>query len=172
MKIIITGGSGYIGAQLSQYLAIVGEQVIPVCFPSVPGNDSWKSKMFAIIEGDLQLDQTIAEIVETKPDVIIHLVSLDHHDSEKAPDIVNNINVMPTWRLLDACTKNGLKKFIYFSTVQVYGHLPNAIIDEKQPTNTTNTYALTHLISEEIGDHYNRKTATNVISIRLSNSYG
>jgi nucleoside-diphosphate-sugar epimerase len=172
MKIVITGGNGYIGAQLSQFLANNGEQVIPVCFPTIPENESWKNKMFAILKGDLRQDETIFEIAELKPDVIIHLVSLDHFDSEKEPGYVNNINVLPTWRLLDAFTKNGLKKFIYFSTIQVYGKLPNAIINEKQPLNTVNTYGLTHLLSEQICDHYNRKTATNIISIRLSNSYG
>lgn len=172
MKIVITGGNGYIGARLSQFLANKGEQVIPVCFPSIPEDEGWRSKMFAILKGDLRQDKTISEIAELKPDVIIHLVSLDHFDSEKAPGLVNNINVLPTWRLLDACTKNDLKKFIYFSTIQVYGKLSNAIIDETQPVNTVNTYGLTHLLSEQICDHYNRKTATNVISIRLSNSYG
>lgn len=172
MKIVITGGNGYIGARLSQYLADKGEQVIPVCFPSIPEDEVWVSKMFSILKGDLRLDETIAEIAELKPDVLIHLVSLDHFNSEKEPGFVNNINVLPTWRLLDACTKIGLKKFIYFSTIQVYGKLPNTVIDEKHPVNTINTYGLTHLLSEQICDHYNRKTETNVISIRLSNSYG
>lgn len=172
MKIVITGGNGYIGARLSQFLAINGEEVIPVCFPSIPEDEDWRSKMFAILKGDIRQDETIAEIAELMPDIIIHLVSLDHFDSEKAPDFVNSINVLPTWRLLDACTKNGLKKFIYFSTIQVYGKLPNIIIDETLLTNTVNTYGLTHLLSEQICDHYNRKTESNVISIRLSNSYG
>lgn len=172
MKIIITGGNGYIGARLSQFLANRGEKVIPLCFPSIPEDEAWVSKMFTILKGDIRHDKTIDEIVGLKPDVIIHLVSLDHYDSDKAPELVNDINVLPTWRLLDACTKNGLKKFIYFSTIQVYGKLPNSIIDETQTIKTVNTYGLTHHLSERICDHYNRKTETNIISIRLSNSYG
>lgn len=172
MKIVITGGNGYIGARLCLYLANEGNQVIPVCFPFAPKNEDWNSKMFAILEGDIRQDETITKIAELTPDVIIHLVSLNHFDSEKEPGFVNDVNVLPTWRLLDACTKNGLKKFIYFSTIQVYGKLPNSIIDETYPVKTVNTYGLTHLLSEQICDHYNRKTLTNVISVRLSNSYG
>ena len=172
MKIVVTGGNGYIGARLCQYLAHKGEQVIPLCFSSVPEDEEWKDIMFAILQGDICQEETIAKIAALKPDVIIHLVSLDHHDSEKEPGLVNQVNVLPTWRLLDSCTKNGLKKFIYFSTMQVYGILPNEIIDENYPVNTVNTYGLTHLLSEQICDHYNRKTATNIISVRLSNSYG
>jgi len=172
MKILITGGSGYIGARLSLFLANKGYQVIPLCFPSMPDDEAWRKKMYEILTGDLRHDNTIVKIFCLKPDIIIHLVSLDHFDSEKEPELVNNINVLPTWRLLDTCTKNGLIKFIYFSTIQVYGKLPNSIIDETQKVKTVNTYGLTHHLSEQICDHYNRKTNTNVISIRLSNSYG
>lgn len=172
MKIVITGGSGYIGARLCESLAKEGNQIIPVCYSSLPKNEVWKSKMFTILEGDLRQDETISKIAELAPDILIHLVSLDHFDSEKAPKFVSEINVLPTWRLLDECTKIGLKKFIYFSTIQVYGKLPNLTIDEQYPTNTINAYGLTHHLSENICDHFNRNSSTNVISVRLSNSYG
>ncbi len=172
MKVVITGGNGYIGARLSQYLANRGDQVIPVCFPGVPNNEVWKNKMFTTIEGDLRDDTIIKQISDFNPDAIIHLVSLDHFDSEKDPKYVNDINVLPTWRLLDAGVKIGLKKFIYFSTIQVYGKLPDEIINEEQPIVPTNTYGLTHYLSERICDHYNRNFSTDVISVRLSNSYG
>ncbi len=172
MKIAITGGNGYIGARLSRYLADEGNLVIPVCFPSAPKNEEWKSKMAVIIEGDLRQDGTILKIAELNPDIIIHLVSLDHFESEKEPELVNAVNVLPTWRLLDTFTNSGLKKFIYFSTIQVYGKLSNSVIDESFPVNTINNYGLTHHLCERICDHFNRKTATNVISVRLSNSYG
>jgi nucleoside-diphosphate-sugar epimerase len=172
MKIVITGGNGYIGARLSLYLANDGNQVIPLCFPSVPKKGDWTDKMSAVLEGDLRQYDTIARIADLQPDALIHLVSLDHFESEKEPGLVNETNVLPTWRLLDACTKTGLKKFIYFSTIHVYGKLPNSIIDETHPVNTVDSYGLTHYLSERICDHYNRKTASNVISVRLSNSYG
>jgi len=172
MKIVITGGNGYIGARLSQYFASKGNQVIPVCFPSAPKDKVWNSKMFSVIVGDLRKEATIKKIAGLKPATIIHLVSLNHFDSEKEPGAVNEVNVLPTWRLLNACTKNGLKKFIYFSTVQVYGKLSNSTIDEGYSINAVNAYGLTHYLSETICDHFNRNTSTNVISVRLSNSYG
>ena len=172
MKIVITGGNGYIGARLSLFLANKGHDVIPVCFSKVPENENWKSKMFAILRGDIRKEETIIKIAGLSPDAIIHLVSFDHFDSEKAPELVNEVNVLPTWRLLDTCTKMGLKKFIYFSTIQVYGKLPNSIIYENHPISTGNIYGMTHYLSENICDHFNRNTSTNVISIRLSNSYG
>jgi UDP-glucose 4-epimerase len=172
MKVVITGGNGYIGARLSQYLADKGVQTIPVCFPSIPTNEEWKSKMYDVMFGDIRQFETIERIMGFNPDVLIHLVSLDHFESEKDPVFVNEINVLPTWRLLEASTKMGLKKFIYFSTIQVYGKLTDSIIYEDYPVNTVNTYGLTHFLCEQICDHYNRKTQTNVLTVRLSNSYG
>jgi len=172
MRVIITGGNGYIGARLSQYLANKGFEIIPICFPRIPENEKWKEKMKAVYDGDLRKDETISLIASLKPDAIIHLVSLDHFESEKEPRFVNDINVLPTWRLLDRCCKEGLTKFIYFSTIHVYGKLENRSIDEKHQVKTGNAYGLTHNLSENICDYYNRKTNTNVITVRLSNSYG
>jgi UDP-glucose 4-epimerase len=79
---------------------------------------------------------------------------------------------MPIWNLLDKLTKNGLKKFIYLSTIHVYGDLPNKIITEDHDPIPLNAYGLTHLLSENICDYYNQKTETKCINVRLSNSYG
>lgn len=172
MRVIITGGNGYIGARLSQNLASEGYEVIPICYPSIPESDEWKSKMFEIHIGDLRNENTIALISGLNPDIIIHLVSLDHFESEKDVKYVNDINVLPTWRLLDKCTKQDLKKFIYFSTIHVYGKLKNTLIQEGHPVKTSNAYGLTHYLSENICDYYNRKASANIITVRLSNSYG
>ena len=172
MRVVITGGSGYIGARLSAYLSDKGFEVIPVCFSSIPEDQNWKSKMFGIYQLDLRKEETTSFITSLKPDAIIHLVSLDHTASENDSQLAQDTNVLPTLRLLDSCTKAGLKKFIYFSTIHVYGKLENSIVTESHAAKTENTYGLTHYLSESICDYYNRKTATNVISVRLSNSYG
>ncbi len=172
MKIVITGGNGYIGARLSLYLSRQGFEVIPICFPDIPSDPEWKSKMFSVYAGDLREEKTISYIAGLKADAVVHLVSLDHFDSEKDPRFVNEINVLPTWKLLDACAKEGLKKFIYFSTIQVYGKISPLIIDEKHPVQPGNAYGLTHFLSENICEYFNRKSSINVITTRLSNSYG
>jgi len=122
--------------------------------------------------GDLTQESTISKIADLRPDAVIHLVSLDHFDSEKEPGFVTSVNVIPSWRLLEACTRTKLKKFIYFSTIQVYGKLPAEPIDESFPVCTQNAYSLTHHLSEYICNHYNRKSSTDIITVRLSNSYG
>ena len=49
-------------------------------------------------------------------DVVIHLISLDHKKSETIPHEVSNINILPTWNLLERFTNKGLIKFINFSS--------------------------------------------------------
>jgi UDP-glucose 4-epimerase len=173
MKIIITGANGYIGARLCQYLSAKAHDIIAVCYPLIPKVDYWCRNFYKVMCGDIRKQKTIEQIADLKADAIIHLISLDHYDSEKDLHFVSEINVLPTWNLLKECTKTGLKKFIYFSTIHVYGNLDDAIIiDENHPIKTGNTYGLTHYLSENICDHYNRNSNTNVITVRLSNSYG
>jgi UDP-glucose 4-epimerase len=172
MKIVITGGSGYIGTRLSLFLSKQGHEVITVCATKIPQKKGWTDIIHQFIVGDIRNIETINKISEVNADVIIHLVSLDHHDSEKAPNYVSEINVQSTWNLLETCTKNGLKKFIYFSTIHVYGKNQKGLIKENQHPTPFNTYGLTHYLSEEICNTYNRKTNTNCINLRLSNSYG
>ena len=128
--------------------------------------------MDEVIIGDI-CDQTIInELAEKQFDVVIHLISLDHFKSESEPNIVSSINVMPTWNLLDRLTKNGLEKFIYFSTTQVYGDVPKTVIKENHIADPCNIYGLTHLLSENICNYFNKNTNTKCINVRLSNSYG
>ena len=128
--------------------------------------------MDEVVVGDIRDESTISDLADRNFDVVVHLISLDHHKSDSSPNFVSSINVMPTWNLLDSLTKNGLEKFIYFSTIHVYGNLPKETITEDYPLQPKNTYGLTHLLSENICNYYNDKTETDCINVRLSNSYG
>ncbi len=172
MKIVITGANGYIGARLSQFLSETGHKVTAVCYPDIPKQNGWTDLIHQTVIGDIRNPDTIEMISEINADAIIHLVSLDHFDSERDPNEVSAINVQPTWNLLERCTQKGLKKFIYFSTIHVYGKNINDFIKETHPPAPFNAYGLTHYLSEEICNLYKRKTETECVNIRLSNSYG
>ena len=171
MRILITGANGYLGARLCQFLSNQGHDIIAVCKTHVPYEVGWTDKVKEIITGDLILDKTINKLTETKPDIIIHLVSLNKKYSENSIDDALDINVRVTWKLVEKFSEFSLKKFIYLSTIHVEGFL---IDNSKSDYNykPESIYALTHLMSEEICNYYNRKTKTECINIRLSNSYG
>ena len=171
-KILITGGCGYIGARLSQYLSEKNYHVTVFDSYDPSSHENWRSLIDEVIIGDICDENTIKDLSRKNFEVVIHLISLDHHKSENNPNFVSSINVMPTWNLLENFTKNGLEKFIYFSTIHVYGNLPKKTINEDYSPKPLNGYGLTHLLSENICNYYNNKTNTECINVRLSNSYG
>lgn len=171
-KVLVTGGSGYLGARICLHLANQGYAVTPLCHSKVPEDDDWISKMDNVIVGDVRDEKFLCELAKNKYDVLIHLVSLDHNQSKGMPSEVSPINITPVWSLLDIFSKYGLKKFLYFSTAQVYGNLENDTVIENHIMNTQNAYSLTHQIGEVICEYYNRTTELECKIIRLSNSYG
>ncbi len=171
-KVLVMGACGYLGARLSQYLAISGHSVTAFDSYNPHMHSQWVSLMDDIIIGDIRDELTVSNLVEKRFDVAVYLISLDQHKSEADPDYVSSINVLPTWNMLDKLTKNGLEKFVYFSTVHVYGNLPREIISEDLKPNPVSAYGLTHLLSENLCNYYHEKTKTDCINVRLSNSYG
>ena len=171
-KVLITGACGYLGARLSKFLAEKGHKITAFDSYDSSTHNEWESLMDEVIVGDIRDETVISNLTGKNFDVAIQLISLDHYKSENNPNFVSTINVMPTWNLLDSLTRNGLEKFIYFSTIHVYGNLPNGNITEDHQPNPVNAYGLTHFLSENICNYFNNKTDTECINVRLSNSYG
>jgi nucleoside-diphosphate-sugar epimerase len=171
-KMIVTGGNGYLGAHLCLFLQKSGFQPIALCRnPTEKIRE--KLARIPIVEGDLNDKNTLEKIQNLDIEAIVHTVSLDHRQSESWPiETVNQTNVLITWELLELAAKMKLKKFIYFSTVQVLGQLPNTIIDESTEAKPLNRYGLTHLLSENLLNFYDQKYDLNCINLRLSNGYG
>ncbi|WP_160171319.1 NAD-dependent epimerase/dehydratase family protein [Flavobacterium seoulense] len=171
-KALITGSSGYIGSRLCLHLANQGYIVTALCHSKMPEDKNWVSKMFKVVVGDVRDEKLLCELAADKYDILVHLVSLDHHQSNGSPANVSAVNITPVWSLLDVFSKGGLKKFLYFSTAQVYGTLQSEVVTELRKTNTQNAYGLTHNIGEVLCEHYNRTTNIDCRIVRLSNSYG
>ena len=114
MKIIVIGAAGYIGSRLSLFLSEKGNDVVAVCRNIPAFHNDWKNKIQEFIFGDIRDEEIINKIISLKADIIINLVSLDHNQSEINPKISMDINVQPTWNILNKSRNNGLKKYIYF----------------------------------------------------------
>lgn len=171
-KVLVTGGCGYLGANIAEVLAENGFKVTAFDLAMPESNPHWEKKMDSIIIGDIRDPKTLNELGQNDFDAIIHLISLDHHASQGVPDYVTKINVLPVWNLLNIFKDKKLKTFIYFSTQQVLGKLPKTMIDDNIEACPVNHYGLTHLLGEQIVSYYDRVFDINCINIRLSNGYG
>jgi len=171
-KILILGGSGYLGSRLSYLLANEGNNVDVVSRSKVIKNKNWLEKINKVIIGDIRESKLLDSITNKSYDCLINLVSLDNNKSNKHPEFVNSVNVMPVWNLLELFNKkNNLNQFIYFSTIHVYDRSYSEI-SESSFLNPKSKYGLTHLLSENIVNHYNSTTNITCLNLRLSNSYG
>lgn len=172
-RILVVGANGYIGSRLCHFLHSCGHEIIG-SFSTIPKNQKkWANFISRFIIGDIRHKNTVKKIASCKAHIIIYLVSLNHQDSEKDIDNTFNVNIRPIFNILSSSSISNscLEKFIYFSTVQVYGSNLYGDIKENQQLIPNNIYGLTHQLGEEICNYYNNKNI-NCFNIRLSNSYG
>ena len=117
MKILITGGAGYVGTLLCETLIKLGHEliVIDTCWF---GNFLPKNKKLKLIKNILDIDENIGKGVQT----IIHLASIASDPaSELNPKYTWEISCLGTKKLCEIAKKNKIRKFIYASSGSVYG---------------------------------------------------
>lgn len=169
-KVLVVGANGFLGANISLFFADQGFDVTALCHRN-PQEKSWNQKIKRTICCDLADLSIWDELSNDKFKYIIYLVSLNHTDSEGDLEYVNRINILALWSAAKTfCGK--VDKFIYLSTQQVYGKIEGNYMNEDTICKPANIYGLTHLQCEGILTYYSRKSLTEYISIRLSNSYG
>lgn len=172
MKVLVTGGTGYLGATVASYLATRGHEVTALSRHPIDEAHPWRSRVPNVLRGDLRNADTLSTIEQGRFEAVVHTVSLDHTASEKNVVETCQVNVATTWDLLSRLSKTGLKRFVYFSTQQVYGRVGNEVISEERTPAPQNAYGLTHWMSEEVCALYNRRGATRAVSLRISNGFG
>ncbi len=169
-EVLIVGANGFLGANISYFFAKQGVKVTALC-RRLPQEESWSKNVSETICGDVT-DIAVWESLSARNfKYVIYLVSLDYRDSEGDLEFVNSVNILPLWR---ACKlfEGRTEKFIYLSTQKVYGAITSEYVNEETPCRPGDIYGLTHFECENILEFYNRKSTTEYISVRLSNSYG
>ena len=162
MKILVTGGSGFIGSKLTKYLDSKGHKVYAIARNGV------KSKN--VISTSL-LDKSKLNSLFKKNhfDIIIHLAAL--LDDGKPSDVFNN-NCQSTINLLECCNSYHVKKIVFASTHAVYGSTKYIPIDEKHSTTPITNYSISKLIAENINKMYSNSYGMNIINLRITSVYG
>ena len=184
MKILVTGGCGFIGSHFLRYMmnAYPGDFFICLDALTYAGNknniaDLLHRSQLTMAEGNIRdaifVDALFASY---KPDIVVHFAAETHVDrSITGPQIFLETNVMGTGVLLDTCLRYGIGRFHHVSTDEVYGALPlegGVRFTEQSSLQPTSPYAASKASSDLLVLSYYKTYGLPVTISRCSNNYG
>jgi len=173
MKILVTGGAGFIGSQIVDAFIDRGHDVCIIDNLSTGSekNINSKARFFNCDIGDTNIIQVFDK--EKFDAVNHHAAQIDVRKSVSDPIFDANTNILGTINLLQACMKTGVKKFMFASTGgAVYGEQEDFPADEKHPTNPISPYGITKLSIEKYLYFYKNEYGLNYTILRYANVYG
>jgi dTDP-glucose 4,6-dehydratase len=181
MKLIVTGGAGFIGsAFVRMAVGQRGIQVVNLDRLTYAGNlenvtEVEESPLYRFAHGDI-CDSALVErlLSDEKPDAIVHFAAESHVDrSILSPEPVFETNLRGTFTLLEAARKYGLKRFLHVSTDEVYGSLEAPLeADENYPLNASSPYSAAKAGSDLLVRSYFVTYKLPALLTRASNNYG
>lgn len=144
MRIIITGGAGYIGSVTTKVLLDAGHEVIVLDNLSHGHRDAIDSRAVFLEGSASDIDALLRD--DTQIDAVVHLAAfIAAGESMEKPEMYWRNNTVSSIDLLDALRKRGIKKLVFASTAAVYGNPSELPITEDAAKNPTNTYGMTKL---------------------------
>ncbi|MFC1571214.1 NAD-dependent epimerase/dehydratase family protein [Candidatus Margulisiibacteriota bacterium] len=169
MRILVTGGSGFLGKNLIDHLIDNGYEVINF---DLSNNDAVNKKA-TFIKGDL-LDVGTLKKALRNIDAVCHLGGIgDVYLAYTNPALAAMCNVAGTASLYEAALENKVQRIIYASTWEVYGKPQYNPVDEKHPTNPDHSYNITKYSGEQLALFYEKhKGGAKTLVLRLGTAYG
>ncbi|PTV98267.1 dTDP-glucose 4,6-dehydratase [Halanaerobium saccharolyticum] len=180
MKILVTGGAGFIGSNFIRYqLENYDDQIINVDKLSYAGNlDNLKavenSPNYEFKKMDICNKEKIDQIMHQGIDYIVNFAAESHVDrSIEDPSVFVKTNIEGTQNLLDLALKFGVKRFVQISTDEVYGSLgPEGKFKEDSPLNPSSPYAASKAAADLLVKSYAKTYELPVNITRSSNNFG
>ena len=185
MKLIITGGAGFIGSNFIYYELKQHSEDEFICLDKLTyaGNltslkDAMQQPNFKFVKGDIADRDFVYSLFEAeKPDVVVNFAAESHVDrSILEPELFLKTNVIGTGVLMDACRKYGIRRYHQVSTDEVYGDLPldrpDLFFTETTPLHTSSPYSASKASADLLVLAYHRTYGLPVTISRCSNNYG
>jgi len=176
MKLLITGGAGFIGSHLCDKYVKDGHTVI--CLDNFMNGNLTNIRPlldyrnFKLIKGDI-LDFDLLERLMRDIDVVFHLAAQVHVDrSYVEPRLTYAINVMGTQNILEVARLHDVKKVIQASTSEVYGSAQYTPIDELHPLCAPHPYGASKIAADRMCYAYIKTYGMNICILRLFNTFG
>ena len=174
MKVLVTGGGGFIGSHIVEQLARSGYEVVVYDdFSTNQRNTSGEIRdAVTVIEGDVRDSKLLLESL-SGVDAVIHMASfISVEESVLDPLKYMENNVLGTASLLTAMREAGVKKIVFSSSATVYGEPKSLPITEDFPLSAANPYAASKIASEAICESFVGTDGFDVTILRYFNPYG
>jgi len=173
MKILVTGGAGYIGSVVVEELLNDGHEVVVYDNLAKGHRESIPSSV-RLVEADLLETERLTEaLCESEIEAVIHMAADSLvGESMQQPEKYHRTNVLGGLSLLDAMEAAGVKRLVFSSTAAVYGEPEKQPVEETDATNPTNPYGETKLAFEHALSRYERAHRIRHASLRYFNAAG
>ena len=185
MKMLITGGAGFIGSNFIFYMRKAHPDYELLCVDKLTYAGNLKTldpvmgdSKFQFVRADIADRVEMYRLFEKeKPDTVVNFAAESHVDrSIKNPAVFLETNVMGTQVLLDASRKYGVTRYHQVSTDEVYGDLPldrpDLFFTEKTPLHTSSPYSASKASADLLCEAYQRTYSMPITISRCSNNYG
>ncbi|MCS7108460.1 MAG: SDR family NAD(P)-dependent oxidoreductase [Sulfolobales archaeon] len=177
MRILITGGAGFIGHYLATYLTTLGHDVTCLDNLSRASKDAvdiLRNNGIELIVSDVtDFNSLSAAVGLVRPDVIVHAAALiSVEESLEKPKEYFEVNFMGTLNVVRAMERFNVSRIIYVSSAAVYGNPVKLPINEDHPTNPRSPYGLSKLFGEGVVKLFSQLNNFEHIILRLFNVYG
>ena len=178
MRVLVTGGAGYIGSVVADELLQAGHQV--VVFDNLSrGHRQAVPKSAELVVGDLADRAALDRLLQSRAidargfDAVMHFAALiEAGESMKAPEAFFRNNTANALTLVEAMLAAGVKRFVFSSTAALFGNPARTPIEEDDPVHPTNAYGESKLLVERMLSWFHQIHGLRYASLRYFNAAG
>lgn len=179
MKLLITGGAGFIGSNFIRYYLknhpedkIINLDKLTYCGNPENLKDIESNPNYEFVKGDICDEKLVNELMQ-RVDAVIHFAAESHVDNSiHDPFVFTRTNVIGTHILLDAARRHNIKKFLHISTDEVYGSIDIGSFTEESRLEPNSPYSVSKTAAELLAKVYHTTYKLPVIITRSSNNFG
>lgn len=169
MKILITGGFGYVGGRLARHLASSGHEVFI-------GSRTFQSKPSWLVKGSIIVmdwgDERSLLNACKNIDIIVHAAGMNAKECLENPELALKVNGVATESLVSAASKNLVSQFIFLSSAHVYTDDLSGVISEENSITNMHPYATSQVAGEKATMNGHCNIAMQTMVVRLANAIG
>lgn len=169
MRVLVSGGSGFVGQHVVRRLIERGDEVVVADLKPFPDPEATISQ----VTGDLRDPHNVEVAFNHSVDAVIHLAAITSVlQSVNDPDGVFSTNVIMTEMLLEQCRQRSVRRFVFASTNAVVGDVGMSVINEQSRLTPLTPYGATKAAAEMMFSAYSASYGIVTVAFRFTNIYG